>query len=82
MKPHHHVEEIVYVLSAKDGYVRHGGFGEEPNELGGRVSVGAGTILHIPDMEWHVFEYDEGGYVDIIFFYSAADVYTQGKSMR
>jgi hypothetical protein len=82
MEPHHHVEEIVVVLSSQDGYVRHGGFGDAPNELGERIPLEAGTILHVPHMEWHVFEYDEGGHVDIIFFYSAADVYSAGQGMR
>ena len=77
MAPHHHAEEIVVVLTAQDGYVRYGGFGEQPDELGGRIPLEAGTILHIPGMEWHVFEYDEGGHVDIIFFYSQADVYSK-----
>lgn len=82
MEPHHHVEEIVVIMSAEDGYVRFGGFGEAADDLGGRVPLEAGMILHIPAMEWHVFEYDEGGHVDIIFFYSAADVYSKGKGMR
>jgi hypothetical protein len=77
MDPHRHAEEIVYVLSAEDGYVRHGGFGEEPTELGNRVPLQEGLTLHVPAGEWHVFEYDEGGHVDIIFFYSQADVYSK-----
>ena len=76
MEPHHHVEEIVYILASKDGWTRHGGFGDEPNELGDKVSLKAGMTLHFPDSEWHVFEFDEGGHVDIIFFYSQADVYS------
>jgi hypothetical protein len=76
MDPHHHVEEIVYVMSATDGYLRHGGFGDEPNELGDRIPLSAGDILHVPAYEWHVFEFDAGGHVDIIFFYSASDVYS------
>lgn len=82
MEPHHHVEEIVYILSAQNGWVRHGGFGEAPDQLGDPVPLEAGMILHIPDMEWHVFEFKPGGHVDIIFFYSQADVYSQGQSMR
>ena len=37
MDPHHHAEEIVVVLTSQDGYVRYGGFGEQPDELGGEV---------------------------------------------
>jgi hypothetical protein len=78
MSPHHHVEEIVYVLESKTGYVRHGGFGKElnENELGSRIELKPGMTLHFPPQEWHVFEFDEGGHVDIIFFYSDPSVYT------
>jgi mannose-6-phosphate isomerase-like protein (cupin superfamily) len=76
MEPHHHVEEIVYILESKDGYVRHGGFGEKATELGERIVLKPGMILHFPAFEWHVFEYEEGGCVDIIFYYSDPGVYT------
>ncbi|MBC8265174.1 MAG: hypothetical protein H8E47_13750 [Anaerolineales bacterium] len=76
MEPHHHVEEIVYILEADDGWVRYGGTGDEPNELGDPVPLEEGMILHFPDWEWHVFEYAEGGHIDIIFFYSHPDVYS------
>jgi len=76
MDPHHHVEEIVYVLESKTGYVRHGGFGDAPTELGGRIVLQPGMTLHFPAKEWHVFEFDEGGHLDIIFFYSDPSVYT------
>ena len=76
MEPHHHVEEIVYILTSKNGYVRHGGFGEKATELGERIELKPGMILHFPAFEWHVFEYEEGGYVDIIFYYSDPGVYT------
>jgi len=29
--------------------------------------------LHFPESEWHVFEFDEGGHVEIIFFYSQSE---------
>jgi hypothetical protein len=70
MEPHHHAEEIVYVLSAEDGWVR---YGPASDELGEPVPLEAGTILHFPPLEWHVFEYAEGGYVDIIFFYGQVE---------
>lgn len=75
MEPHRHSEEIVYITGAKKGYIRYGGFGDQPDELGESFILEPGIILHIPENEWHVFEYDEGGYVDIAFFYSQADVY-------
>lgn len=75
MEPHRHVEEIVYILGAKDGYTRFGGFGDQADELGDRVTLEAGMTLHFPADEWHVFEFDNGGFVDIIFFYSDPSVY-------
>jgi hypothetical protein len=75
MEPHHHVEEIVYVLRAEKGWVRHGGAGAAPDELGAPIPLSEGMILHIPDQEWHVFEYDEGGFIEIVFFYAQPDVY-------
>ena len=70
MEPHHHAEEIVYILSAEQGWVRHG---PEQDQLGPPVPLEAGMTLHIPPLEWHVFEYDQGGYVDIIYFYGQVD---------
>ena len=75
MSPHRHVEEIVYVLDAKDGYTRYGGFGDQPDQLGERIPLQAGLTLHFPANEWHVFEFEEDGHVDIIFFYSDPSVY-------
>jgi hypothetical protein len=77
MAPHRHVEEIVYVLSAQDGWTRYGGLGDEPDALGGPLPLEPGMTLHFPENEWHVFQFAEGGYVDIIFFYSQADVYSK-----
>jgi hypothetical protein len=76
MDPHRHVEEIVYILESEAGYTRHGGFGDTPNELGARIALEPGMTLHFPAKEWHVFEFDEGGHVEIIFFYSDPGVYT------
>ena len=70
MEPHHHAEESIVVVEAKNGYIR---FGPEKKQLGERVPVAAGTVLHFPDQEWHVFEYDEGGYVEILYFYAQSD---------
>ena len=76
MAPHRHAEEIVVVTGSEQGYTRYGGFGDEPDELGERIPLEVGMILHFPRGEWHVFEFDEGGMVDIIFFYSQSDVYS------
>ena len=70
MEPHHHAEEIVYILKSDGGYVRHG---DDPAALGERVPLTAGMTLHFPALEWHVFEYDTGGEIEIIFFYGQTD---------
>jgi mannose-6-phosphate isomerase-like protein (cupin superfamily) len=70
MEPHNHAEETVYVICSDRGYVR---FGDEKDRLGGRIPLRAGMLLHIPAWEWHVFEYDEGGRVEILFIYGQAD---------
>ncbi|KON30329.1 hypothetical protein AC482_04085 [miscellaneous Crenarchaeota group-15 archaeon DG-45] len=80
MEPHRHAEEIVLVLSARDGWTRHGGFGDEPDEMGGPLPLEAGMVLHVPDSEWHVFGFEEGGHVDIAFFYGRADIYSRARS--
>ncbi|MFP3896823.1 MAG: hypothetical protein ACLFV5_08340 [Anaerolineales bacterium] len=77
MAPHQHEEEIVYVLSAQDGWTRYGGIGDAPDELGAPVPLEPGMTLHFPEDEWHVFGFHEGGHVEIIFFYSQADVYSE-----
>jgi len=64
-------------LCAKDGYTQHGDFGAEPTELGDRIKLEEGMTLYFPADEWHVIEYDEDGFVDIIFFYSDPSVYTK-----
>jgi hypothetical protein len=70
MQPHQHAEEVAYVIDAKDAWVR---YGPSPDKLGPRASLKAGMTLHIPELEWHVFGYDHGGYVDIIFYYAQVD---------
>lgn len=70
MEPHHHAEEVVYILGAKDGWVR---FGETPDKLGQPITLAPGTTLHFPALEWHVFEFKPGGSVDIIYIYGQID---------
>ena len=43
---------------------------------GDSVTLEPGMTLHFPENEWHVFEFAEGGHVDIIFFYAHPDVYS------
>jgi hypothetical protein len=70
MEPHHHAEEIVFVLSATDGWMR---YGPAKDDLPHRVPLQAGLTLHVPAWEWHVFEHAPGGQVDIVFFYGQVD---------
>jgi mannose-6-phosphate isomerase-like protein (cupin superfamily) len=69
MEPHHHAEESIYILDAKDGWVE---FGPEKEKLPTKVMLTRGMVLHVPENEWHVFRYAEGGFVDILFVYAPA----------
>jgi len=70
MEPHHHAEEVCYVLDAKDGWIC---FGHTKDNLGDRIKLEKGMTIHNPPLEWHVFGFDQGGYVDIIFIYGQVD---------
>lgn len=70
MEPHHHAEEVIYVLSAQKGYVR---YGPSPKDLGERIVLEEGMTLHFPHLEWHVFEYEPDGHLEIIFIYGQVD---------
>jgi len=79
MEPHRHAEEVVLILGCKNGWIRFGGFGDRPEEMREPFTLEEGMILHIPESEWHVFEYEENGYVDIAFFYGQADICSRKK---
>ncbi|MDA8217397.1 MAG: hypothetical protein M0Z94_07235 [Dehalococcoidales bacterium] len=70
MEPHRHAEETIYVVGAHDASVR---FGPAQDQLGKPVPLHTGTTLHFGELEWHVFEYGEEGFVDVIFFYGQVD---------
>ena len=70
MESHHHAEEVVYVVNAKNGYFR---YGREPGRLSDRVELKTGMLIHFDELEWHVFEFDEDGIVEIIFIYGQVD---------
>lgn len=70
MEPHQHAEEVCYILDAKNGWFR---YGPAPELLGEPLQLKAGMVLHNPALEWHVFQYGEGGFVDIIFIYGQVD---------
>lgn len=70
MESHHHAEETVVVLDCAKGWVRRGPSKDNLNE---RHLLKKGTIMHFEELEWHVFEYDAGGFIDIIFIYGQVD---------
>ena len=70
MGPHNHAEESVFIIQAEKGYIR---CGNEKEKLGPCISLEAGMLIHFPPLEWHVFEYDEGGRIEILFIYGQVD---------
>jgi mannose-6-phosphate isomerase-like protein (cupin superfamily) len=70
MKPHRHAEEVVYIVSSKAGRIC---YGTAPDDLDLVVPLEPGMILHIPEGEWHVFEFEPGGHVEIIFIYGRVE---------
>jgi hypothetical protein len=70
MEPHHHAEETVVVLDCEKGWVRRGPSKDHLNE---RRMLTKGSVMHFDELEWHVFEYETGGFVDIIFIYGQVD---------
>ncbi len=70
MEAHQHAEEICYVVGCCNAWVR---FGVAKDELDQKTDLEPEMTLHIPELEWHVFEYAEDGFLDIIFFYGQVD---------
>ena len=66
MEPHRHAEESVVVLSCKDAFVK---YGPEKECLPNMVELKKGDLMHFPEMEWHVFGYGKGGYLDALCIY-------------
>lgn len=66
MQPHNHAEESVVVLACKDAYVR---YGSGPDTLEHQVELEQGDLMHFPPLEWHVFGYREGGFLDALCIY-------------
>lgn len=64
MIPHTHAEEGMYIIDAAKAYAR---FGSSPDTLGDRVPLVPGMIMWAAEGEWHVFEFDDGGFLDIVF---------------
>lgn len=70
MEPHAHAEETVIITKSINGYVS---WGESKDNLYKTERLEAGMILHIPENEWHVFHYEKGGEIEIIFIYGQSD---------
>lgn len=70
MQPHRHAEETVYVLDARDAYLL---YGASEAQLDQRLEMTPGSVFLVGEMEWHVFRYGEGGFVDAIFIYGQVD---------
>lgn len=66
MEPHRHAEESVVVLDCRDAYVR---YGSAEDSLEHKVELSRGDLMHFPEMEWHVFGYQEGGFLDALCIY-------------
>lgn len=70
MEPHHHAEETCIVTKSVKGSVS---WGDSKDNLPNSSPLYEGMVLHIPENEWHVFNYEEGGCVEIIFIYGTTE---------
>lgn len=70
MEPHNHAEETVIITKSKNGWIE---WGDRKDHLTKKCTLEEGMIFHIPEGEWHVFRYAEGGFVEIIFIYGQSD---------
>jgi len=70
MEPHNHAEETVYVLEADRAWVR---WGPSADDLPNRIDLEAGVVINTPALEWHVFEWERGGHLELLFIYGQVD---------
>ena len=70
MEPHNHAEETVYVLEADRAWVR---WGPSADDLPNRIDLEAGVVINTPALEWHVFEWEPGGHLELLFIYGQVD---------
>jgi len=70
MEPHNHAEETVYVLESDRAWVR---WGSDPEDLPNRIDLEPGVVINTPSLEWHVFEWEPGGHLEILFIYGQVD---------
>jgi len=68
MKPHYHEDEIMYVVDAKNAFVR---YGDAPDRMTKKDSLNKGDIIRARNGEWHIFEFDsEDGFLELIPFFT------------
>ena len=70
MEPHRHAKETVYVLSADRAWVR---WGSSKEALAERIDLEPGVVINTPALEWHVFEWQPGGHVELLFIYGQVE---------
>lgn len=70
MQPHRHIEESVFVTECDRAWVR---YGSTEACADGKVMLEEGMVMHFPDWEWHVFEYEEGGMLKLVCFYASTE---------
>ena len=70
MEPHNHAEETVYIIDADKGWVR---IGPSKENLPEKIMLEPGMTLHFPELEWHVFEFASGGFIDALCIYGQVD---------
>ena len=70
MEPHNHAEETVYILEAERAWVR---WGPSPDDLPNRIDLEPGVVINTPSLEWHVFEWEPDGYIELLFIYGVVD---------
>ncbi len=70
MEPHRHAEEVIYIVDAQKGYIR---YGSDQSILDKDVHLKPGMLLHIMENEWHMFDFDEGGFIEVIYIYGQVD---------
>ncbi len=70
MAPHNHAEETIFVLEAERAWVR---WGPTADDLPNRIDLEPGVVVNTPAMEWHVFEWEPGGHIELLFVYGQVD---------
>ena len=70
MEPHNHAEETIFVLEAERAWVR---WGPRADHLPNRIDLEPGVVVNTPAMEWHVFEWEPGGHIELLFVYGQVD---------